>query len=224
MWWWWLESHAIGRDEPNALQGRRKKDQSAVLRLPSWTITGNLLEQSVRFLKSPVLDLYYQIESTEISSLPPSARQGAQAASHPLWWGPAATSICPPPGVAVADRRCLLVVNCGRSTCPAALNWRPSQHAQAGTGDRGHSLRGTYPVQSSLWCNYRAIQLKKVSKNSEKNLECASQPTSSIYKISGSNSSSKKTNLDCIWTITFVRKFELSHGWHWVARSQWNIG
>ena len=31
---------------------------------------------------------------------------------------------------------------------------------------------------------------KKISKNSEKNLECASQPTSSIYKISGSNSSS----------------------------------
>jgi len=59
-------------------------------------------------------------------------------------------------------------------------------------------LKGTYPVQSSLWCNHRAIQLKKVSKNSEKNLECASQPTSSIYKISGSNSSSsrsyKKTN------------------------------
>ena len=56
----------------------------------------------------------------------------------------------------------------------------------------------THPVQSCLWCNHRAIQLKKISKNSEKNLECASQPTSSIYKISGSNSSSsrsyKKTN------------------------------
>ena len=34
---------------------------------------------------------------------------------------------------------------------------------------------------------------KKVSKNSEKNLECASQPTSSIYKISGSNSSSSRS-------------------------------
>ena len=52
---------------------------------------------------------------------------------------------------------------------------------------------GTYPVQSSLWCNHRAIQLKKVSKNSEKNLECASQPTSYIYKISGSNSSSSRS-------------------------------
>ena len=53
--------------------------------------------------------------------------------------------------------------------------------------------QGTYTVQSSLWCNHRAIQLKKVSKNSEKNLECASQPTSSIYKISGSNSSSSRS-------------------------------
>ena len=51
----------------------------------------------------------------------------------------------------------------------------------------------TYPVQSSLWCNHRAIQLKKISKNSEKNLECASQPTSSIYKISGSNSFSSRS-------------------------------
>ena len=60
--------------------------------------------------------------------------------------------------------------------------------------DAMHLLAGgTYPVQSSLWCNHRAIQLKKVLKNSEKNLECASQPTSSIYKISGSNSSSSRS-------------------------------
>ena len=52
---------------------------------------------------------------------------------------------------------------------------------------------GTYPVQSRLWCNHRIIQLKKVSKNSKKNLECASQPTSYIYKISGSNSSSSRS-------------------------------
>ena len=30
------------------------------------------------------------------------------------------------------------------------------------------TIKETYPVQSNLWCNHRAIQLKKVSKNSEK--------------------------------------------------------
>ena len=67
------------------------------------------------------------------------------------------------------------VVYCRSNVFPGCVQW------------------GTYPVQSSLWCNHRAIQLKKVSKNSEKNLECASQPTSSIYKISGSNSSSSRS-------------------------------
>ena len=48
---------------------------------------------------------------------------------------------------------------------------------------------GTYPVQTKFWCKSRVNLLKNISKNSEKNHECASQLTSSIYKISWSNSS-----------------------------------
>ena len=42
----------------------------------------------------------------------------------------------------------------------------------------------TYPVQTKFWCKLRANLLKHISKISEKNHECASQLTSSIYKIS----------------------------------------
>ena len=52
-----------------------------------------------------------------------------------------------------------------------------------------HMRSGTYPVQSTLQCKHRTILLRKVSKNSEKNHECTSQPIPSIYKTSWSNSS-----------------------------------
>ena len=42
---------------------------------------------------------------------------------------------------------------------------------------------GTYLVQTKDLVQIRANLLNKVSKNSEKNHECASQITSSIYKI-----------------------------------------
>ena len=48
---------------------------------------------------------------------------------------------------------------------------------------------GTYLVQTKDLVQTRANLLKKVSKNSEKNHECASQLTPSIYKILWSNSS-----------------------------------
>ena len=49
--------------------------------------------------------------------------------------------------------------------------------------------RATYLVQTKDLVQTCANLLNKVSKNSEKNHECASQITSSIYKISWSNSS-----------------------------------
>ena len=48
----------------------------------------------------------------------------------------------------------------------------------------------TYPMQSSLWCNHRAIQLKKVSKNSEKNLELnagVKDKSRDRYKLKGNS-------------------------------------
>ena len=53
--------------------------------------------------------------------------------------------------------------------------------------------KGTYLVQTKDLVQTRANLLKKVSKNSEKNHECASQLTSSIYKILWSNSSYSKS-------------------------------
>ena len=50
-------------------------------------------------------------------------------------------------------------------------------------------LEATYLVQTKDFVQICANLLNKVSKNSEKNHECASQITSSIYKISWSNSS-----------------------------------
>ena len=50
-------------------------------------------------------------------------------------------------------------------------------------------LLGTYLMQTKDLVQTRANLLNKVSKNSEKNHECASQITSSIYKILWSNSS-----------------------------------
>ena len=47
----------------------------------------------------------------------------------------------------------------------------------------------TYLVQSRNWWNHRAIKLKRSSKNSEKNHECISRSTPSIYKFPLSNSS-----------------------------------
>ena len=48
-------------------------------------------------------------------------------------------------------------------------------------------------MQTKFWCKSRANLLKNISKNSEKNYECASQLTSHIYKISWSNSSYPKS-------------------------------
>ena len=53
----------------------------------------------------------------------------------------------------------------------------------------GCLVLGTYPVQTKFWYKPRANLLKNISKNPEKNHECASQLTSSIYKILWSNSS-----------------------------------
>ena len=54
--------------------------------------------------------------------------------------------------------------------------------------------KGTYLVQTKDLVQIRANLLNKVSKNSEKNHECASQITSSIYKISLSNSSYSRSD------------------------------
>ena len=53
----------------------------------------------------------------------------------------------------------------------------------------GQKKLATYLVQTKDLVQTRANLLNKVLKNSEKNQECASQLTSSIYKISWSNSS-----------------------------------
>ena len=56
-----------------------------------------------------------------------------------------------------------------------------------------YKKKGTYLVQTKDLVQTRAKLLKKVSKNSKKNHECAPQLTSSVYKILWSNSSYSKS-------------------------------